>query len=200
MPGAEQETAQSAGTDNGAAEELRLGAPIPEEPGELRTVDAETGAAAVRDGLPVSGDPTPKQANDALASMLSTEPPPLPTESFNMEALAERMGLESFEVTLRALYDEELERISDQSSKAPTKEQRKMGITTGAPDTQRMKRLIVATGMVSPALGTKALLDKYGPHPEHVVRRWFLSGEIDQLCEKINDLSGFGGGAVERAK
>ena len=201
MPGAEQETGtETTASDNGAADELRLGAEIPEEPGELRTVDAETGDAAMRDGLPESGDPTPKQANDALASMLSSEPPPLPTESFDMKDLAERMGLAEFKVTLRGLNDPELERIGNQSSKPPTKDQRKMGITTGAPDMPRMKRLIVAAGMVSPALGNPALLTKYGPHPEHVVQRWFLTGEIDNLSEKINELSGYSAGAVERAK
>jgi hypothetical protein len=197
MPESVQE---SEGVTEGAVEAMRLGAEIPEEPEGPQTVDAATGAAAARDGLPESGEPTPKQANDALASMLSSEPPPLPTEVFEMKELAERMKVAEFPVTLRALNDAELEQISDRSTKAPTKEQRKMGVTTGAPDTQRMKRLIVATGMVSPALSNPALLEKYGPQPEHVVRRWFLSGEIDQLCEKINDLSGFGAGAVERAK
>ena len=199
MPDQEQSsgTAEKSAPENGQAPApaIELGAEIPE------LVSEEEGAALARDGLPEAGEePTSAQANNALASMLSTAPPPLPVGTFDMKELAERMKVESFPVKLRGLTDNELEKISDRSTKPPTKEQRKMGMTIGRPDQQRMKRLIVATAMVEPPLDNPQLLEKYGPSSEHVVMRWFLSGEIDQLCEAVNDMSGFSAGAVERAK
>jgi vacuolar-type H+-ATPase subunit I/STV1 len=132
--------------------------------------------------------------------MLSTQPPPLPTEIVEMKALAERMGIERFDVQIRGLNDSELEQISERATKEPTKAQRKMGMSRGAPDFTRQKRLIVATAMMVPNLKNPELLDKYGPRDEDVVQKWFLSGEIDQLSEAVNDMSGYGAGAVERAK
>lgn len=195
------EATEGAGTPENGAETVQLGAEIPEETqGQPKLVDAEEAAAAARDGLPEVGAPSARQANDALASMLATEPPPLPTEVVEMKDLAERMGIEQFSVQIRGLNDKELEQVSERATKPPTKAQRKMGMTSGAPDQSRMKRLIVEKAMISPDLTNAALLEKYGPTGEHVIQRWFLSGEIDQLCEAVNDLSGFGAGAVERSK
>lgn len=197
-------TEAAGGPENGQgpADEVQLGAEIPEvpQPGQPQLVDEETARAAAHDGLPETGEPTHRQANDALASMLSAEPPPLPTETFEMKDLAERMGVEAFVVQLRGLKEVEIVQCGERAVKPPTKQQKKLGLSNGGPDNARMKRLLVAQAMVNPDLTNAALLEKHGPTSEHVIQRWFLPGEIDQLSEAVNDMSGYGAGAVERAK
>lgn len=201
MPEQEQQAPPS-----GAPEDPR-GAEVPPAPGEEpqapppQVVDPEAAEHAQRDGLPEDREATTREANDALASMLAAEgPPPVTTETVDMPELAKRMGIESFSVTLRGLSDPELQQCSDRAVKPPTKQQRKLGMTQGGPDPARLKRLLIAVATIDPNLSDQRLLERYGPTTEHVVQRWFLPGEIDALSEVVNDLTGYGGGAVERAK
>jgi hypothetical protein len=66
-------------------------------------------------------------------------------------------------------------------------------------DQRHFQRLVVTESMIAPDPHTPAVTNKYG-RPEDFVRSWFAPGEIMQLYQAVNDLSGWGSGAVERAK
>lgn len=147
----------------------------------------------------VSGELSPREATDALDLMLRSDPPEFPTERINMVKLAERMGVEEFWIELRGLSEPELEQVGRRSERKPTKEEREAGQTRPR-DLQRLFALTVAEAMIEPDLRDARMLQAHGPTPLHVVQRWFLPGEIQQLQEVVSELSGFGGEAVERAK
>lgn len=138
----------------------------------------------------------PETADDFLDVLLSAEAPPAPpTEEV---VISRPDGSLHVRLTIRGLLDPELETIGDRAWRNSTARERKLGAGDQVRDMTRMKALTVAEAIVVPNLADSTVLTKFGPTPEHVVRKWFLPGEIEGLAEKINDLSGYGEDSVTK--
>ena len=219
----EQEEAAFEGAqelDPDVAKAIQMGAAItggdPAAPRRMREAKAERPSM------------DPNLAHAELSLMLSAEPPPIERDTFKIKRLTthyrelgrlptpqEAKGIEGeegyreaddpddlqfhFSVTLRGLSDAEFEQLGERALREPTKDEEKLGQFAKVRDPQRMNLLMVAQAMENPNLRAGELLSAYG-RPEEIVRRWFAPGEIMQLASWVNDLSGWGNAAVERAR
>jgi hypothetical protein len=141
----------------------------------------------------------PAVARSSLELMLSSAPSATETDRYEIPRLTRRFGA-PFVVELRNLSDTEFEELSERAQREPTLEEREQGVTIRPRDLNKFNLLVVAEAMVEPNLRDEALRSKWGPRPEDVVRRWFLVGEIQRLSGVVSNLSGWGDGAVVRAK
>lgn len=151
------------------------------------------------------------RAASALQRMLSTEPKPLDHERFKVGRLSpegeapDEITPDSFVVTLRGLDERELKEISRRSMRPSTKAEREAGAGPRVRDPDTGNVLTVATALMDPDLSgstpeSQALLSQQGPGPEHVIRRWFAPGEIQQMADRAMELSGWSDEALVRAK
>jgi hypothetical protein len=105
-----------------------------------------------------------------------------------------------FELVVRGLGEKEYEVLGERAERKPTKKEREAGITGKIVDRPRLKRLMVLEATISPSWHDPGLMAKYGPMAEHVIQRWLMPGEVDQVSDVITNLSGWGEGALERVK
>lgn len=143
------------------------------------------------------------RASNALSRMLSTEPRPLDHDTFRLGRLSTED--EDFEVRLRGLDQRELREIGRRAMRPSSKDEREQGAGPMIRDLDSSNMLTVATAMLDPDLSgstaeSQALLQKFGPGPEGVIRAWFAPGEIQQMADRVMELSGWSDEAVTRAK
>jgi hypothetical protein len=143
------------------------------------------------------------RAASALSRMLSTEPRPLDHDRFRVARLSTEE--EDFIVVLRGLDQRELRDISRRAMRPSTKDEREQGAGPMLRDLDSSNMLTVATAMLDPDLSgrsaeSQALLQKYGPGPEGVIKQWFAPGEITQMADRVMELSGWSDEALTRAK
>jgi hypothetical protein len=106
---------------------------------------------------------------------------------------------------LRGLDQRELRDISRRAMRPSTKDEREQGAGPMLRDLDSSNMLTVATAMLDPDLSgrsaeSQALLQKYGPGPEGVIKQWFAPGEITQMADRVMELSGWSDEALTRAK
>jgi hypothetical protein len=163
----------------------------------------------------ITQDERSKAANGALDRMLSVKAAPEPTtQDVNMVAFAERLEAEEIEeghreapsdrpefwVTLRGLGEDEYVQIEKNCRRKSTKQEKIIGAGDYLTDQSMVKRISVIRSMLKPDMTDKRLASKETPTPHHVIQKWFLAGEIDQLMQVVTDISGWADGALERAK
>lgn len=181
---------QSAGREgqNEAPEVLQ---PAAQAQGKTSTVEPQL-SAEEKQNL----DPT--QAANLLDLLLSPEGPPDPP---SITLVVNRPdGSFNVRVRLRGLSEREIESIGDRCWRDSTPRERKQGAGDQQRDMNRVMRLQVATAMIEPNLQDSRVLAAHGPTVEDVVQKWFLPGEIDQLSDKVIELSGWGQEALRRIK
>lgn len=109
----------------------------------------------------------------------------LPTKVVEIKRLTELTG-EKFEVTLRAINGERMSDIQKNSIDLSKK--------GGVKDINlySMQTQILAEGMVDPNLKDKALLEHFGcVTPKDLIKTLFLAGEISDLANEVQELSGY---------
>lgn len=108
-----------------------------------------------------------------------------PTGVFEVKRLSDLFG-EKFELKCRAIDPEIHADIQKQgidiSKKGSVKDI----------NMYQVKVLTIIEGVVEPSLKSPELLKHFGvPTPKELVRKLFLSGEVEDIYSKINELSGY---------
>lgn len=124
-------------------------------------------------------------AVDLLLKMDKAQVTELPTKQIEIERLS-KLADEPFMVTVRAINGE---RMSEIQRNAVT-----LGKKGNMKDVNlyNMQTQIIMAGMVDPNLKDKDLLEAYGcTTPKDLVTKLFLAGEIADLSNDIQELSGY---------
>lgn len=120
----------------------------------------------------------------------------VPKKKVEIKRLSEAVG-EPVVFTLRALTGEEIQDAQDASMKLSKKgELENM-------DSNALQCMTVLYGCIDPDLKSRELLDAYeAATPEVLIgeTNFLLPGEVAQLFNTIQELSGYGNGAVEAVK
>ena len=124
-------------------------------------------------------------ALNVLLKMDKAKVEELPTKVIEIKRLTELTG-EKFEVTLRAINGERMSDIQKNSIDISKK--------GGVKDINlySMQTQILTEGMVDPNLKDKSLLEHFGcVTPKDLIKTLFLAGEINDLANEVQELSGY---------
>lgn len=143
----------------------------------------------------------PKETNakTTLAVLLGADRGRLklvPKRQVEVKRLSEAVG-EPVIFTLRALTGEEIQDANDASMKLSKRGE------LDSMDGSTLQCMTVLYGTMDPDLKSKELLEAYGAAtPEILIKEtgFLLPGEVAALFNAVQDLSGYGEGAVEQVK
>ena len=124
-------------------------------------------------------------ALNVLLKMDKAKVEELPTKVIEIKRLTELTG-EKFEVTLRAINGERMSDIQKNSIDLSKK--------GGVKDINlySMQTQILTEGMIDPNLKDKGLLEHFGCiTPKDLIKTLFLAGEINDLANEVQELSGY---------
>ena len=117
-----------------------------------------------------------------LDLLLNLDPPSQPTCKVKIKRLSQLCG-EPVEFELRALSYSRVAEIKDMTDQTDTPVQ------------------ILLSGVVSPDLKNRKLLEKYGvPTPAELVKKMLLPGEVEDLSRQIEHLSGYRENTLEEVE
>ena len=124
-------------------------------------------------------------ALNVLLKMDKAKVEELPTKVIEIKRFTELTG-EKFEVTLRAINGERMSDIQKNSIDISKK--------GGVKDINlySMQTQILTEGMIDPNLKDKSLLEHFGcVTPKDLIKKLFLAGEINDLANEVQELSGY---------